>query len=89
MKERLDLLLRVCAMGYALLYVLTFCVLSFTPDGHFFHMIDTVFLYDSFFFFFVYAQGIKGLEDIPYEVFITITVLFGIRWFIFGKTYEK
>ena len=90
MKERLDLLLRVIAIGYSLLFVITLFVLSFTVQIYFFHMIDEVLFYDSFSSQATYySQGIKGLKDTPYQVLITIAVLFGIRWLIFGKTYQK
>lgn len=90
MKERLDFLLRIIAVGYTILFVITLFVLSFTVEIDLFHLIDTYFYFDSFLNEGLYGgMDFIGLRETPYKVLITILILFSVRWLVFGKTYQK
>ena len=90
MKERLDLLLRIIAIGYTILFVITLFVLSFTVEIDLFHLIDKYFYFDSFRNQSLYeGMNFIGLRETPYKVLITILIFFLVRWLIFGKTYQK
>ncbi len=81
MKERIDKVLRFIAVGYPLIFVFA-CLMRIIDPYNSFAPIEKL----------LFGRAVRSLMDFnqfPFEPIIATALLFGIRWIVSGKTYQK